>query len=437
MGVHRGPQGGAASKGVSPSGGAEALGEEFGGEGDEVVAPDGPGVGAWGDGVFVGDAFFFEQGVEGVVGGEEEVVLAAADPEEFEVSVDGGGVGPGFADEGLAGDGGAEGADLGKLVAEGEGDGEGVAAAHAEAGEGAGSGGGVDVIGLLDEGDDVAGEFLTKGGGIGVGVAVGPAGAGGEGVGVGHDDEHGLGFFGGDEAIEDPVGLAVDGPGLVVVAEAVAEVEDGEGGAVGAVAWGGVDDEAALLLEDFGGVVELGDGAVGDVLEVPGSRGMGGHVEDAAAGGALGFDGGVEVVDDVHAVDLEMVFVDAGGPEGGGAGPEAVGAFGEGEFGAELAGDLDFAGLGGAAAEGDAAVGLEFWGEGRLSGRGWPRGFGKGGESEGGQEEGEQGNVHAGSLDKGGGDKFKGAFGGWAGARGLGERLRGRGRGFWWEGEFS
>lgn len=117
-------------------------------------------------------------------------------------------------------------------------------------------------------------------------------------------------------------------------------------------------------------------------------------MEDASARGALGFDGGVEVVDDIHAVDVEMVLVDAGGNVGGGASPETVGAFGEGEFGPKLAGDLDFAGLGGAAAEGDAAVSAPLGRNGSLGRGGGPGGLGESGESEGGEEEGRQGEFH-------------------------------------------
>ncbi len=158
------------------------------------------------------DGLGVEQGMELAVGLDEEVLGAAGDPEEAEVGVDGLGVFEALGDGAWGRGRGAEGADPVELVVVVEGDGEGVVTAHGEARERAGCRLLDDAILGFDEGDDVVDEIVTEGGGVLGGVLLEAEGAGGDGVGVWHDDDHGLGAAGGDEGVEDPVGLSMDGP---------------------------------------------------------------------------------------------------------------------------------------------------------------------------------------------------------------------------------
>lgn len=190
--------------------------------------------------------------------------------------------------------GATEGGDPGEGVELGEADVEGLPAAHAEAGDGAVVFAWGEAVGGFDEGERVFFEFtmeggeglVTEGGVVARDLA--------QGVTVEHEDDHGRGFAGGDEAVEDPMGFAVFDPGAVVVAAAVLEDKEGVAyGGVCVVAGRGVDPEFAGFVEGFGEVAVLVDGAVGDVLPVPGSGRGGGDVEYAALRLALGFEGGV------------------------------------------------------------------------------------------------------------------------------------------------
>ena len=97
-------------------------------------------------------------------------------------------------------------------------------------------------------------------------------------VGEGHDDDHGLDGSGGEEVVEDEIGLEGGGPGVDGVGPAVEKIEDGvDGFGARVVAGWRIDDVAALVGGEAGdelcGVAVLVQGAVRDGLEVPGLRG--------------------------------------------------------------------------------------------------------------------------------------------------------------------
>jgi len=282
-----------------------------------------------------------------------------------------------------------------------EADGEGFEAAHGETGDGVIFATFGDVVLVLDGGDDFGfkglGEEVEVGGDEG---SIAPDGDGMAGevffaVAERHDDDHGNGFAGGDEGVEDEVGVAVVGPAGFNVRPAVQEIEDGIAAfAVGVVAGWRVDDVGALVageaFYDLGGVEVAIDVAVGDVGGLPGC-GWGCGDEDLGAevvdgGQRVGvLDGdGVERVKLGDAVFGEGVGVVLRREWGGGEDPGAVVAFGHGLRGEEGVGvDDDLCGGRGHVAEGYGAVRVD------LVGLEWDGGL-LGGGAEGDGEDGEQ-----------------------------------------------
>lgn len=366
-----------------PPGGGAGLLEELGGEFGEVTAPDGPAMVAFGEVPFVAEMVGFELLDELEVTLEEEVFLAAGDPEEGEATVDTAGVGEGVGEGVGARGGGAEAGDPGEAVGVVETDTEGLFAAHAQAGEGAVAGAGFGAVVGFDERDDGFEQVAFEAGGV---VFAGGQGfAGGGGMAVHHDHDHGAGAAGGDEVVEDPVGFTVDDPGGLVIAGSVLEVEHGVGDAVApGVAGRGIDPEIAQATQGWGEVGVLVDGAVGDVLEVVWEGRGPGQVEDAGARFAHGFDGGVGGIEQGDAIDDEAVLPDTRVDGAGGQRPDSVGVAVEGQaLVGPLTGEGDLGGFWSAEAERHLAIGGDFggaqrgWavrGAGGFGGGAWGRG---------------------------------------------------------------
>ncbi len=205
-----------------------------------------------------------------------------------------------------------------------------MAAAHGQAGDGAGSGlrDGAEV--LLDEGDDLGAEAPDVA--VHEEVALGfahlrdgitvPAhlhrllgdteGAGGRlvGIAVGHDHDHRLGKALFDEVVEDLGGAAHGGPGLLVTAGAVQQVQDrilllG----IGLVAVRGIDGQAAVHAQEFAVIPGMTHSAVlGRFTIVLGT--LAGDDEHREVAGAVALDIHVLRVIDSDAVHDEVIGVD-------------------------------------------------------------------------------------------------------------------------------
>ncbi len=259
--------------------------------------------------VFVADGLGLQEAMERAVLLDQEVLGAARDPKEAEVLVDGLGCIEAGRDGCLLGRRGAEGPDPMEAIVVVERDGEGMVAAHGKPGEGARLGLAGDAVVGFDEGNDVLDQLVAEGLGVLGRVFLEPDGARRDGVRVGHDDDHGLGAAGCDERVEDPVSLAVDGPRALVVAVAMREVEHGQPGALG-VGRRGVNDEPPPGAEGLGVVVVQMDGAMGDVLEIPGRGRLRGHVQDAGVRPSLGLHPWVLWINRREAIHDEPVLVD-------------------------------------------------------------------------------------------------------------------------------
>ena len=287
---------------------------------------------AFGDVEGMLEAFLGEDPVEGLGALVEEVGVADADPVEAvavilegpQLGADLGGV--------LRADG--ERAD----VVEGRGvelrGRQGVAAAHRQSGDGAGRRLGDDAETLFHEGDDLGDEALD----IGIGVCriaeVDIGGFQAEGLGrllvgiaVGHHDDHRHGLSLLDKVVEDLGGAAHRGPGLLVAASSVEEIQDGILGALGGlVAIGSVHDHTAVEAELGAVIPQSGEGpAVLGLIVCRRALARDEHHIEVAGAVALYLE--VDGIVDGHSVHDEIVGVDLRLEGGDGDFPDASFAF--------------------------------------------------------------------------------------------------------------
>ena len=144
------------------------------------------------------------------------------------------------------------------------------------------------------------------------------------------------------------------------------EIECGVAGGAAFVTGGEIEEDAFGAAEDFGVAPFGDDGAVGDVVQIPGSGRGGGDFDDAGGSALAEFDDWVDGIGDGLAVEVEPVEVAAGLEGADGEGPEAVGIFGEGlglGVGHPIGPESDFCGFGREEAEGGGLVGVEFRGD--------------------------------------------------------------------------
>jgi hypothetical protein len=124
-------------------------------------------------------------------------------------------------------------------------------------------------------------------------------------------------------------------------------------------------------------------------------------VQNAGAGIPLGFDHGIQVVDDIHAIDGEVIFMHASRGGADGDGPPAIVCFFHQGFLAELSGHLDFARLGSPAAESDAAIREDQRRGGRVThhGAGGRRRLRQSGQGKDSEEQGKEQGIHEGAVE--------------------------------------
>ena len=298
----------------------------------------------------------------------EEVGVADADPvEPVAVVLEGTQLGPDFRRI-LRTDGqGADVVEGRRIELRGR---EGVASAHRQAGNGPGGGlrDGAEVT--LYERDDLGYEAVD----IGIGIA-GAAGVEAcvleaeglsgllGGIAVGHHDDHRDGLTALDEVVEDLCGAAHRGPGLLVTAASVEEVQHGilDLLVLGIlVSVRGVDYHTAVDAEQRAVIPHRGQRAA--MLGLVISRGaLAGYEDHIEVAGAVTLDTEIDRVVDGHSVHDEVVGVDLGLERGNGDFPDASLPFlhrdGGGGIVHPVAGQGDDRGVVGGQAEGHGAVG--------------------------------------------------------------------------------
>jgi len=331
---------------------------------NQVVAPYGPLVMTGRLDGSNGQALSLERRDGFMVGFEQRVVDAARHPEQVQVSL----LRCDCRNPGKRGrvQASGEGADPGEEVRVVEAGQEALSASHGEAGDGAVVSVFEDGILGLDPRDDLGEEHGLEE--VDVLCVEGRGAAGlqnGEvAVAKSHDDDHGLGLAGGNQAVEDIVGLASGEPAVCAVGVAVKQIEDGIAGfGLGIEAGRRVDVVFVLIdgsVEDnAGGVEVVSDLAVGYGLHLPGHGRIAGDGEGIDEFLKIGLDGGVPGVENVAAVDAEAIGVNLRRVRLSGEAPKTGGVLRHGHVGT-LNADEDLFGVGSGNAKGDGTVGADF-----------------------------------------------------------------------------
>ena len=332
----------------------------------EVAAPDHPSVHAGCFDVGVLDVVGVEPLAELAVDFDQAVFSAAGDPQQPDLRI-----GPGvkigeFLLEFRRETTRAESANPGKFV-------EGVQAreqrfgsAHGQPGNGAGGAASVDTVFGFHPWHDFGEESFAKLIEIAVGDGAVAEGAGvglqdiGFTVSEGHNDEHRLGFSGGDEVIEDEVSAADGGPATGIVAVSVKQVQDWIGLFAARVVARWSVNVIVAMIADYAGFVEMMmQLTVRDIGGFPCEARRTGNVQFASAIQEIrlnGVIGRIEVGDSVH---LERIAIKIGSERIGSDAPDAliVSLHGQGLRRA-FDGNGNFLGVRGAETEDDPIVGM-------------------------------------------------------------------------------
>ena len=226
---------------------------------------------------------------------------------------------------------------------------------------------GGDLVAALNQGEDVFRQLATKRRRISRTILAKARCPRWQRVCVHHDHHHRHRFLAGEQRVHDPVGLAVNGPGPLVVAVAVSQVKHRQT-CRGSRPRRRVDDDAPPLVERFRFIGMLVKDAVRNVLQIPEGGRICREMQDADSRPALRFDGGILRVDGAQPIDYKTVFMDAGGHGRHGHGPQALIVLGHQGVRPELPRHFHLLGLRCLQAERDAAVRQNLWGEdGRRS----------------------------------------------------------------------